>query len=88
MLRASLQNQIVGQKKKWDHQQVRNAVKEMPFHETRTLRDLSAALAIPFTSLYRMKSDRDDSVIMPCASTLKPLPEEGNLQMTRNQEEI
>ena len=70
----------VGRKKKWNHQEVRDAVREIPFHLKRSLRDLAAALAIPLTSLHRMKTDRDDPVIMPCGSWLKPLltPEHKN----------
>jgi hypothetical protein len=52
-----------GRKKKWNHQEVRDAVREIPFHQKRTLRDLAAALAIPLTSLHRMKCNRDDPVI-------------------------
>lgn len=62
-----------GRKKKWNHQEVRDAVREIPFHQKRSLRDLAVNLAIPLTSLHRMKCDRDDPVIMPCSSNLKPL---------------
>ena len=47
----------VGRKKKWNHQEVRDAVREIPFH-------LNLA--------SQMKTDRDDPVIRPCGSWLKP----------------
>ena len=56
-----------------NHQDVRDAVREIPFHQKRSLRDLAAALAIPLTTLHRMMNDRDDPVIKPCSSHLKPL---------------
>ena len=69
--RASPQKKKCGRKKKWNHDEVREAVKEIPLHRKRTLRDLAAALGMPLTSLFRMKNGRD-RVIMPFTSALKP----------------
>ena len=46
-------------------------MKEIPLNQKRTLRDLSAALGMPLTTIHRMKSGHD-RVIMPCTSALKP----------------
>jgi hypothetical protein len=56
---------------KRNHDEVREAVKEIPLHHKRTLRDLAATLGMPLTSLFRMKSGRD-RVFMPFTSALKP----------------
>jgi hypothetical protein len=69
--RASPQKKKCGRKKKWNHDEVREAVKEIPLNQKRTLRDLSAALGMPLTTIHRMKSGHD-RVIMPCTSALKP----------------
>ncbi len=62
---------VAGRKKKWNHDEVTEAVKEIPLHHMRTLRDLAGALGMPLTLLLRMKSGRD-RVIMPFTSALKP----------------
>jgi hypothetical protein len=46
---ASPQKKKCGQKKKWNHDEVREAVKEIPLHHKRTLRDLAGALGMPLT---------------------------------------
>ncbi|KAI2507526.1 hypothetical protein MHU86_6914 [Fragilaria crotonensis] len=69
--RASPQKKRCGRKKKWNHDEVREAVKEVPLHHKRTLRDLAAYMGMPLTMLFRMKRGLD-RVIMPFSSSLKP----------------
>ena len=64
-----------GRKMKWNRDEVREAIKEIPLFRRRTIRDLAAALGIPPTTLFMMtKTDDDDDapVIIPCSSALKP----------------
>ena len=58
---------------KWNTDEFREAVKDVPICQRRSLRLLSGALQIPLTTLHRMKQQRDDPVIMPHTSVLKPL---------------
>jgi hypothetical protein len=58
---------------KWDRDQVRETVKQLPLHQRRTIRSLAAVLEIPKSSLFKMKQSNVDSVIMPVPIALKPL---------------
>ena len=70
---SSPQKKKCGRHKKWNHDEVRKAVKLIPLFRRRTIRDLVAhALSIPKSTLFRMKCDSDDPVIMTCTSALKP----------------
>ena len=40
--------------------------------QRRTIRDLAVALGIPKSTVHAMKCDKDDPVIIPCTSALKP----------------
>lgn len=70
--RSSPQKHRCGRPKKWNHDEVREAVKLIPLFQRRTIRDLAAALGIPKSTLFAMKCDKDDPVIIPCTSALKP----------------
>ena len=61
-----------GRSKKWNHDEVREAVKLVPLFQRRTIRDLAFALGIPKSTLHAMKCDKDDPVIVSCTSVLKP----------------
>jgi hypothetical protein len=62
-----------GRKKKWDPDAVREAIRDIPLFQRRTLRDLAAALGIPKSTLFDLKNDDDNPVIMPHSSALRPL---------------
>ncbi len=47
-------------------------MKLIPLFQKRTIRDLAAALGIPKSTLFAMKCDKDNPVITPCTSALKP----------------
>ena len=49
------------------------AIKEIPLFRRRTIRDLAAALGIPKSTLFDLKNENDNPVIMPCTSALRPL---------------
>ena len=70
--RASPRKHLSGRKLKWNRDEVRDAVREVPFQSKRNLRCLSAALGIPLTSLHRMKEDKMDAVIVPHTNAVKP----------------
>ncbi len=57
---------------KWERDEVREAVKLIPLFRRRAIRNLAHALSIPKSTLFRMKCDSDDPVIMTCTSVLKP----------------
>jgi hypothetical protein len=62
-----------GRKKKWDPEAIKEAIKDIPLFRRRTIRDLAAALGIPKSTLFDLKNDNDNPVIMPCSSALRPL---------------
>jgi hypothetical protein len=70
--RSSPQKKKCGRHKKWNHNEVCKAVKLIPLFQRRTIWDLAHALSIPKSTLFRMKCDSDDPVIMTCTSALKP----------------
>jgi hypothetical protein len=70
--RASPQKRNSGRPRKWNHDEVREAVKLIPLFQRGTIRTLAAALGIPKSTLHDMKCDKDDPVIIPCTSALKP----------------
>ena len=44
-----------------------------PLFKRRTIRDLAHALGIPKSTLWDLKQDKDDPVVIVCTSALKPL---------------
>ena len=70
--RSSPQKHRCGRPKKWNHDDVREAVKLIPLFQRRTISNLAAALGIPKSTLFAMKCDKDDPVMMPCTSALEP----------------
>jgi hypothetical protein len=70
-----------GRKQKWNREEVREAVKALPLFQKRTIRSLAQALGIPKSTLFDLKEDKTDTVIMPASIALKPLlTEEHKLQ--------
>jgi hypothetical protein len=70
---APSQKHKSGRNQKWNRDEVRRAVKALPLHQRRSLRSLGAALAIPKSTLFDMKNDKTDKVIIPTTSVLKPM---------------
>ena len=70
---APSQKHKTGRNQKWNRDEVRRAVKALPLHQRRSLRSLGAALAIPKSTLFDMKNDKSDKVIIPTTSVLKPM---------------
>ena len=62
------------QNQKWNHDEVREVVRLLPLFHRRTIRDLAAALNVPMSTVHAMKCDRNDPVVIPTTSVLKPLP--------------
>jgi hypothetical protein len=59
---------------------IHEGVKLIPLFQIGTIRTLAAALGIPKSTLHNLKCDKDDPVIIPCTSALKPtLTEEHKL---------
>ncbi len=73
--RASpLKKNNCGRPQKWNRDDVREAVKEIPICRKRTIRSLAHALRIPSSTLFRMKGVRgNDAVIMPVSIATKPM---------------
>jgi len=70
-----------GRNQKWNREEVSEAVKALPLHQRRTIRSLAHALRMPKSTLWDMKDDKRDAVIMPVTIALKPLlTEEHKLQ--------
>jgi hypothetical protein len=69
---ASPRKNQLGRNVKWNHDEVRTEIPNIPLFERRTLRSLSAALGIPLSTLHGMKK-MSDPVIRPHNSILKPL---------------
>ena len=63
-----------GRPLKWNRDDVRKAVKNLLLHQRRTIRSIaSTTLEIPKSTVFRMKEDEQDTVIMPRSIALKPL---------------
>ena len=62
-----------GRRKKWNHDEVREAVALIPLFRRRTIRDLAHALGIPKSMLWDLKQDKNNPVIIACTPALKPL---------------
>ena len=65
---------MCGRHKKWNHAEICEAV-TLAYHpfKRRTIRDLAHALGIPKSTLWALKQDKDNPVIIACTSALKPL---------------
>ena len=72
VLRASPNKNRQARNKKWNADEIREAVKAVPLHQRRSLRLLSGALEIPLSTLHGMMND-NDPVIRPHTNVLKPL---------------
>ena len=73
MFKASPRKKNCGRKQKWDRDAIREAIPLIPLYQRTTFRDLSLALKIPKSTLFDMKNEREDMVIMPVTLALKPL---------------
>jgi hypothetical protein len=62
-----------GRKQKWNRDEVQAAVKEIPLTQKQSIRSLALALGMPKSTLFRMKQDKLESVIMPVSIAIKPL---------------
>ena len=62
-----------GRPQKWNRDDVCSAVKELPLHQKRTIRSIATVLEIPKSSLFRMKQDKENTVIIPKSIAVKPL---------------
>ena len=71
--RSSPRKKKCGRHKKWNHDEIREAVALIPLFKRRTIRDLAHALGMPKSTLWEMKQDKDDPIIIACTSALKPL---------------
>jgi hypothetical protein len=62
-----------GRPQQWIRQDVRDAVLLLPLNQRRTIRSIASALEIPKSSVFRMRRDPNDEVIMPKTIALQPL---------------
>jgi hypothetical protein len=62
-----------GRKQKWNRDDVQAAVKEIPLTQKQSIRSLAFALGMPKSTLFRMKQDKLESLIMPVSIAIKPL---------------
>lgn len=62
-----------GRPQKWNRDDVREAVQNLALHQKRTIRSIATALEIPKSTVFRMKEDKQDTVIMPRSIAVKPL---------------
>jgi hypothetical protein len=62
-----------GRPQQWIRQDVRDAVSLLPLNQRRTIRSIASALEIPLSSVFRMRRNPNDVVIMPKAIALQPL---------------
>ena len=61
---APTQKKRCGRHRKWNHEEVREAVCLLPLFQRKTIIDLAAALKKPKSTVHLMKIDSDDPVIM------------------------
>jgi hypothetical protein len=62
-----------GRPQQWICQDVRDAVLLLPLNQRRTIRLIASALEIPNSSVFRMRRDPNDVVIMPKTIALQPI---------------
>ena len=63
-----------GRPQKWNRDEIREAVKEVPIYQKKTIRSFASALNVPKSTLFRMKDERgNDAVILPVSIAAKPL---------------
>jgi len=62
-----------GRKQIWNRDEVRAALKEIPLNQRRSLRSTANAMGMSKSTLFRMKEEKLDSVIMPVSIAIKPL---------------
>ncbi len=60
-----------GRKQKWNRDEVRAAVKEIPLTQKQSIRSLAFALGMLKSTLFRMKQDELESVFMPVSIAIK-----------------
>jgi hypothetical protein len=70
--RASPLKKNCGRKQKFDRDEVRDAIREVPLNKRNTLRRLALSIGLPLTTVHRMKEDPLDSVIVPHSNAIKP----------------
>ena len=61
-----------GRPKKWNRDEVREAIKEIPVCQKRSIRSLAHALNIPKSTLFQMNGEGSDALIMPLSTASKP----------------
>ena len=63
-----------GRPQKWNRDELREAVKAVPNYQRKTIRSLACALGIPKSTLFTMKSDRENNAtILPVSTAAIPL---------------
>ena len=62
-----------GRRQKWNRVEVREALKEIPVCEKRSIRSLAHALCIPKSTLFQMKGLDNDAVVMAVSTASKPI---------------
>jgi len=66
-----------GRKIKWNREDMKNAVKELPLHQRRSIRDLAVGLAIPKSTVWHImrlepREKKIQSIILPVTIAFKP----------------
>ena len=67
----------VGRKKKWNREQIKMRLRNLPIHMRKTFRSMSAALNIPKSTLHKVKT-KEKCVIIPHRNAIKPVLTEKN----------
>jgi hypothetical protein len=70
---SPLKKKKCGRHKKWNHDEICEAVTLIPLFKRRTIRDLAHTLGIAKSTLWELKQDKDNPVMNACTSSLKPL---------------
>jgi hypothetical protein len=70
--RASPLKKNCGRKQKYDRDEVRDAIRQVPLNKRNTLRRLAVSIGLLLTTVHRMKEDPLDSVIVPHSNAIKP----------------
>ena len=74
-----------GRPHKWNRDELREAVKAVPSNHQKTIRSLACALGIPKSTLFAMKSDRENNaVILPVSTAARPLLNESDINNNNN----
>ena len=74
-----------GWPQKWNRDEIQEAVKAVPSYQWKTIRSLACALEIPKSTLFAIKSDRENNaIILSVGTAARPLLNQNDINNNNN----